>query len=259
MSTEGRLRIVVGLPQIAGDISGVLDAAREAEDAGAWGVSVFDHLWAPWRPEAGALEGWALLGLVARTTSRLRLVSLVTRTGVRPPALVVRQAELVQAASGGRLVLGLGVGDAGTRTEERRSGIVGPSREARLAEMGTIARGLRGEGDLPVRPWTHAPPLWVGGWSEDVLELAARSADGWHGWGRSVERFAEAAAGLRAGSPAPQCWWGELFDPRTADASLAALRDAGATGVTWAISSRREPDDRRALLDLIAQEERSTR
>lgn len=259
MSTERRLRIVVGLPQIAGDVPGVLDAAREAEDAGAWGVSVFDHLWAPWRPEAGALEGWALLGLVARTTSRVRLVSLVTRTGVRPPPLVVRQAALVQAASGGRLVLGLGIGDSGTRTEEDRSGIAGPSREARLAEMEAIAQGLGGEGP-PVRPRAHPPPLWVGGWSEDVLEAAARSADGWHGWGRSVERFAEAASGLGPRtSPTPERWWGEVFDPRTADANLVALREAGADGVTWTVSSRSEPEDRGALLELVAQEERSIR
>lgn len=259
MGTEG-LRIVVGLPQISGDVPHVLDAAREAEDAGAWGVSVFDHLSPPWRPEAEVLDGWTLLGVVARATSRVRLVSLVSRTGVRPPALLVRQAAGVQAASGGRLALGLGVGDAGTQTEERRFGVEGPGRAARLAEQEAIARGLREESGPPVRPGADPPPLWIAGWGRDVLNLAGRWADGWHGWGRSVERFSAEAARLRRRvSPVPECWWGELFDPRTAHAHLEALRGAGAAGVTWTVSSRREPEDRRALLELVRQEESSTR
>lgn len=259
MHTQG-LRIVVGLPQITGDVSHALDAARDAEAAGAWGVSVFDHLSPPWRTEAGALEGWTLLGVVARATSRVRLVSLVTRTGVRPAALVVRQAAVVHAASGGRLVLGLGLGDRGTGAEERRFGIDGMSRADRLDELEAIVDGLRVGDGPPVRPRVGAPPVWVGGWGEDVLELAGRSADGWHGWGRSVERFAEDAARLgRRASPAPECWWGELFDARTAGEKLTALREAGAAGVTWTVSSRREPEDRRTLLELVAQEESSTR
>lgn len=251
MSTEQGPRIVVGLPQIDGDVSGVLASAREAEEAGAWGVSVFDHLSPPWRAGAGVLEGWILLGLLARATSRLRLVSLVTRAGVRPPGVVVRQAALVQAASGGRLVLGLGLGDAGTRDEERRYGIHGPPRAERLAEVEGIVRALREEDGPPVRPRSDPPRVWVAGWRDDVAALAGRSADGWHGWGGSVEAFARRAAGL--GEGAPEAWWGALFDPRTARADLEALSRAGAAGVTWAVSSRREPEDRRALLELVAQ------
>src|SRR5207245_8850184 len=106
------VRSCVGLPQVGDDPAACIRAAREAEDAGAWGVWVFDNLAPMLRPDRPCLEGWALLASLARATTRVQLVSLVTRAGLRHPAVVARMAALVQDASAGRLVLGLGAGDA---------------------------------------------------------------------------------------------------------------------------------------------------
>ena len=43
-------------------------------------------------------------------------------------------------------------------------------------------------GPLLPRP-AVPPPVWVGGQAEAVVRLAARSADGWNGWGSSPDDF----------------------------------------------------------------------
>lgn len=253
------MRLAVGLPQIGDDVEGVVRAAREAEDAGAWGVWVFDNLAPILRPDRPALEGWSLLGPLARATSRVRLVSLVTRAGLRPPALVVRMAAVVQAASHGRLVVGLGAGDAAGRREERRFGVGAPAgsaeRRAHIEETIDLMRSpVR-----PVRPEGPAPPVWVGGASADLVELAARRADAWHGWGLTPERFARCAARVRTLARRPvECWWGGTFDPALASGTAEALRRAGADGITWMVPSRHDGERRPELLRLVRSTTQAT-
>ncbi len=42
------------------------------------------------------------------------------------------------------------------------------------------------------------PAIWVGGLSDAVLEVAARVADAWNGWGLDAEAFAARADTLRS-------------------------------------------------------------
>jgi alkanesulfonate monooxygenase SsuD/methylene tetrahydromethanopterin reductase-like flavin-dependent oxidoreductase (luciferase family) len=53
-----------------------------------------------------------MLAALAATTQRIRLGSLVSCVYYRPPALLARMAADVDRLSQGRLVLGLGMGDA---------------------------------------------------------------------------------------------------------------------------------------------------
>src|SRR5207244_2806458 len=96
---------------------------------------------------------------------------------------------------GGRFVLGLGAGDAASRREEERFGVRVDGERIGLIEE-TIAR-VRAD-DLPVVPSVTPPPIWIGGRSDALLELAAITADGWHGWGLTPDRFAEGARRVRA-------------------------------------------------------------
>ena len=61
-------------------------------------------------PDGAVLEGWTTLSALAAATSRLRLGLLVTSNRLRPPALLGKMASTVDVISGGRLVVGLGVG-----------------------------------------------------------------------------------------------------------------------------------------------------
>lgn len=240
------VKIAVGLPQVGDDVQACVRAARDAEDAGAWGVWVYDNLGPLLRPERPSLEGWALIGPLARATSRVKLVSLVTRAGMRHPALVARMAAVAQDASNGRFVLGLGAGDRASRAEERRFGIDMPgSRAWRLEQVEETARRVRGD-ELPVRPNVDAPPIWIGGHAAEILDCAARVADAWHGWGAEPDVFARKAERLTI-----DCWWGGMFEPGQADRQIEALERAGATGVTWMIASTHDAEYRPLLLDLV--------
>lgn len=245
---RSRLHIAVGLPQVGDDVAAVVRAARDAEDAGAWGVWVFDNLQRLRRPELPVLDGWSLLGPLARTTTRVRLASLVTRAGLRPPALVARMAAVVQAASDGRFVLGLGAGDAASRAEERRLGVDAPERSARLAQIEATVREVRAP-SLPVRPPVGPPPVWIGGRTQPLADLAARiRAEAWHAWALDPDDFARRRAAL---PEAVDAWWGGTFDAATAPGRMEQLVRAGATGVTWMLPSARDRSDRPALLDLV--------
>lgn len=82
------------------------DALPEIADAWLW-----DHLMPIAGPKDGqVLEGWTLLSALAAQTRRLRLGLLVTSNRVREPAVLGKIATTVDVISGGRLVMGLGVG-----------------------------------------------------------------------------------------------------------------------------------------------------
>jgi alkanesulfonate monooxygenase SsuD/methylene tetrahydromethanopterin reductase-like flavin-dependent oxidoreductase (luciferase family) len=70
------------------------------------------------------LDCWTALTALAATTTTLRLGSLVSCVYYRPPALLARMAADVDRISAGRLVLGVGIGDADW--EFRRLGIPFP-------------------------------------------------------------------------------------------------------------------------------------
>jgi alkanesulfonate monooxygenase SsuD/methylene tetrahydromethanopterin reductase-like flavin-dependent oxidoreductase (luciferase family) len=209
------MRVGIVLPMFSGDAGKALAAAREAEALGFDGVFAFDHFFPPaGSPERPALEAFTTLGAVAAVTERVTLGTLVTRASLRPAGLLAKTAAWLDAASDGRLVLGIGTGDPIDRPEHRAYGIRmldKSERRAHLEETLTALRAMfRGdrfegsdwvpplEGPLrppPARP--GGPPLWVGGQAEEVIRMAGRLADGWNGWGEDPPRFARKVEVLR--------------------------------------------------------------
>lgn len=206
------------------DIHRVWQEADEMEEiADAW---LWDHM----MPLAGdrggpVLEGWTTLAALAAGTTRLGLGLLVTSNRFRSPALLGKMATTVDVISGGRLIMGLGVG--GTVQPAGAGGMPGENpglmeyaaygiplispREgiARLVETVTILRKmwtedvfdyegpfttLIGNRNAPKPVRAAGPPLLIGAWGDRTLRVVAEHADIWNIPGpphNSVESLAE--------------------------------------------------------------------
>jgi alkanesulfonate monooxygenase SsuD/methylene tetrahydromethanopterin reductase-like flavin-dependent oxidoreductase (luciferase family) len=112
--------------------------AEDAEGAGFDALWIADLLWDgdPWGRDPdgryGSWEAWTTLAGLCSVTSRIRMGTLVTCAGYRNPALLAKMADTVDQISGGRLVLGLGAGDA--PGEHDRFGFPSERRVSRYAE-----------------------------------------------------------------------------------------------------------------------------
>lgn len=106
---------------IAGsDVARLVDAAVAAEESGWNGVFLADHLIFPPPSELGARsaggESWAMpdpwisLSAIAASTSTIRLGTWVTPVARRQPWQVARDVATLDRLSGGRVILGVGLG-----------------------------------------------------------------------------------------------------------------------------------------------------
>ncbi|MGA2805596.1 MAG: LLM class flavin-dependent oxidoreductase [Acidimicrobiales bacterium] len=99
----------------------VADIGAEAEKAGWDGIFLWDHLLYS-EPVREILDPWICLAAIAMVTERIRLGPMVTPLARRRPTVLTRQAATLDRLSGGRLVLGFGLGDDGDLRELSRFG-----------------------------------------------------------------------------------------------------------------------------------------
>ena len=229
------------LPQFTDDVDRLVNAARRAEELGLDSIWAFDHLWPlTGGKERPIFECWTALAWLAAATERIRLGTLVTRSSLRHPALLAKMIATVGSIAPGRLTIAIGSGDEASRGENDSYGIDylgGADRIRQLTSTIRIVRDYLHEDvvsfendlysirDLPTSPRPpDVPRLWVGGRSDDVLEVAGRVADGWNGWGGTPERFAQDAASVTdyAGERNVELTWGGLV---TLDATDAAAEE----------------------------------
>lgn len=87
------------------------DLAREAEAAGWDGVFVWDHLVfvKAWSLPVG--DPWTILAAIGLATERVLLGPMVTPLPRRRPQVVARQTATLDRLTGGRSVLGVGLGE----------------------------------------------------------------------------------------------------------------------------------------------------
>ena len=91
------------------DPAEVVRLASRAEASGWDGFFLWDHL--QWDGVVDAHDPWVLLGAIARETERLRLGTMVTPLSRRRPQVVAKHVTTLDHLSGGRAVLGVGLGD----------------------------------------------------------------------------------------------------------------------------------------------------
>ena len=107
---------------------------------------VWDHVYAGPTAPFPAADPWVVLGALAGRTRRARVGPLVTPLARRRPEKVAREAVTVDRLSGGRLVLGVGLGNPPQEFTAFGADADPSVRAARLDEALDVVRGLwRGE------------------------------------------------------------------------------------------------------------------
>jgi alkanesulfonate monooxygenase SsuD/methylene tetrahydromethanopterin reductase-like flavin-dependent oxidoreductase (luciferase family) len=141
------------------------------EDLGFDSVWLSDHLLSAAGEDRGGLDAWLALALAAAESRRITFGPLVTPITFRLPGLLARMASSLHTLSGGRFVLGLGVG--WNEREHATFGIPFPPGPERLHLLET---GL----DLIKRSLAQPVPILIGGMGRGTLRLVARHADEWN-------------------------------------------------------------------------------
>ncbi len=108
----------------------VADLAAVAEQAGWSGLFPWDHMLAT--PGTAVGDAWIAMAAAAVATRDIRLGAMVTPLARRRPWVLARQAAALDLLSGGRLVIGAGLGDDGWKefssfgeaTEPRERGVL---------------------------------------------------------------------------------------------------------------------------------------
>jgi alkanesulfonate monooxygenase SsuD/methylene tetrahydromethanopterin reductase-like flavin-dependent oxidoreductase (luciferase family) len=224
-----------------------------------------------------AWDAVALLVAMAGETQRAHLSAYVLNATLRNTLLLASQLAVAQAASGGRIEVGLGAGGLthlagyGHRAAAVDP-LTAPQRAARLEAACTAIPALwRGETvsdprvglfDACIGPLDVPPaPITVGGTSRQIMRIAAHVADGWNATGvsgpqhyeRLRARMDRLCAG--AGRRRPLRYSVQLFARELAAgherSTIAAYAVAGATEIVLALDRGTSPDDIRRLAEAV--------
>lgn len=188
------MRIGIGLPnQVRNVQASVLPQwAAQAESAGFSSLGTIGRLAYP-----GVMDTVALAA-AAGATSRIGLLSTVLLGTAWPGALLAKEAAGIDGVSGGRLRLGLGIGNPGMRGDDFVvEGLPGSGLGKRLdADLETYRSVWRGEpfggGPNPGVPaGTREVPLLIGGAAAASYERMARWGQGYVGGGAPPPMMAE--------------------------------------------------------------------
>jgi F420-dependent oxidoreductase-like protein len=208
------MRIGIGIGELsgkAGTVDDVIAEARRAAEAG------FPSLW---MAQIFGYDALTMLALIGHEVGGVELGTAVVPTYPRHPMVLAGQALTTNAASGGRLVLGLGLSH-----QLVIEGMFGysydkPARHMREylsalipllhgEQVSVEATGWKAIGQVNV-PGAAPPPVLLAALAPRMLDLAGRVADGTVTWmtgpqtlaGHIVPAITKAAAD--AGRPAPR-------------------------------------------------------
>jgi alkanesulfonate monooxygenase SsuD/methylene tetrahydromethanopterin reductase-like flavin-dependent oxidoreductase (luciferase family) len=176
----------------------LVDLAVEAEEAGWEGFFLWDHLFFTW-DVVPIPDPWTVLTAVASRTERIRLGTTVTPVTRRRPQVLARQLVTVDQISGGRVILGAGLGgeglgpDAGSEFsafgEESSYRVLSEMADEALEVITGLWTGqpvdhkgnyhtVDGITFLPTPVQRPRIPIWIGGNSPGALRRASRY-EGW--------------------------------------------------------------------------------
>lgn len=232
--------------------------AAEAEEAGWEGLFVWDHLLYA-DPVVEIADPWICLAAAAMTTSRIQLGTMVTPLSRRRPQVLARQAASLDRLSGGRLVLGFGLGDDGGGRDGRGGELsafgeaVEPKVRAAMLDEGlevltALLSGAEVDHDgahhraagvtfLPPATRRGGIPVWIGGrWPNKPPQRRAARYDGYFVIGlASPEDVAEARSAIDAARAAA----GRADEPIELVVQVPAGSDPAAwaaAGATWVLT-----------------------
>jgi alkanesulfonate monooxygenase SsuD/methylene tetrahydromethanopterin reductase-like flavin-dependent oxidoreductase (luciferase family) len=182
--TEGGGRVRFGLyGGLSADWARNVERVQLADELG------FDSFWIADHPISHGRDPWSYLAGLAAVTRRIRLGTQVTSANYRPLALLARIVADVDRISGGRVVLGIGIGD--DPRDSARLGVPYPPVAERQAALDDALRLLRpmlageevalpgGESVLlkPGPAQARVPILIAGGGEKVTLRQVAEHAD----------------------------------------------------------------------------------
>ena len=186
-----------------------LELAQEAERIGVDSV---------WVPEYWAYDAFTPLAAIATVTERLRLATGIAQLGARTPAMLAMTALGVQAISGGRLILGIGV--SGPQVMEGWHGVAFDRPVQRTRETIEIVKLIASGERLAYDGSIHQLPL-PGGAGKAIRSRAEPVPI-------PVYVAALGPANLRLTGELADGWIGNSFFPKTADVFFDPIAD-GAT------------------------------
>ena len=222
------MQLSLGVPNFGAwpgpDLGPLLDLARAADDAGVARLVVSDHVvlgrhldayrWGrfPTAPDGAWLEPLTCLTAFAAVTTRVRLSTGILIAPLRPAALLAKTVATLDALSGGRVDLGVGVGwqreeyDAAGLDFARRGDLLDETVAACRALWSDLPASYQGEhikiddvfcAPLPVQ---ERVPVWFSGTLTDrTVRRVADLGDGWIPiMGATVDDIRTGAKRLRA-------------------------------------------------------------
>ena len=257
--------MVMQLPGVSSDwerdgsAADLAQIARTADELGFDHLTCAEHTVVPLgQSEGRGLTYWdplSTLGFLAALTTRVRLTTSVIVLGYHHPLEIAKRYGTLDRLSGGRLVLGVGVGSLaeefeilgavfdgrGERADEAIAAIRASISTTRPAHHGSFYQF----DDVALEPCAIQPrvPIWVGGHTMRSLRRAVELADGWMPFGLTLSEIGtllgrvDTPAGFdvvlstdRAVDP--------IGDPEGTVRRLAELRGAGATAATCTVSAK---------------------
>jgi len=264
----------IHLPQYGRVASGdaVTRAAQHAEALGFADVWVSDHVVQPAEqsyPSPYLLDPFATLTWAAAVTERVRLGTSVLVVPQHNPVWLANHLASLDAMSGGRLIVGAGVG--WSQREYEALGVTFGDRGRRLDEILDLLRvawrddpvSFAGDTysltDIRFLPKpAHDIPIWIGGGVEASFRRAVEHGDGFHVVGLKPPEVVPIVERLRRDRPEPSFtisartgWDPQGMDPGLIREERAAFEAAGVQHMV-AAPWQKDLDDWLRSMDLLA-------
>ena len=240
-------QIRCGIVLSGADRAAARSQAQRAESLGFDSLWVGDHI----AFHVPIPDSLALLAFAAGVTERIALGTSVYLLPLRHPTLIAKTTATVDLLSGGRLVLGVGVGGE-FPPEFEAMGVAVAERGTRADEAIGVVRRLWTEdgvahagkhfhfGAVTVAPKPmRVPPIWVGGRAAAAIRRAGRLGDGYISHMCDAERYRDNIdaiektardAGRRDVAFTPACFIFSFLEDRFEDAEKKA---AGLLGMIY--------------------------